>query len=223
VSQPTGVIRDMGLLDLSSAQSAEDLSGITAIHDVGAIVIPEDLMSALTRIDIHDVGSVVPIPRGAKVSLQLGQTRWTGEALAAGPEDTVLVLVGQALVTSPVQSVGYQALHVVGQLLAPRGSEAALSAKIAKLTGQVIYIAGLENARFILGNERIGREYLELLPRPSPLLVVGKLTIAEGTPADLLRDKVPEIALMGKIEAPEELLPLLQVLTVEKYGTIESL
>ncbi|NLT42152.1 MAG: hypothetical protein GXX93_05730 [Anaerolineae bacterium] len=223
MSQHTGTIRDMGLLDLSSAQSAEDLSGITSIHDVGAIIIPEDLMSALIRIDIHDVGSVVPIPRGANVSLHMGQTRLTGEALAAGPEDTVLVLVGQTLITSPVQTVGYQALHVIGQLLAPRGSEGVLTAKIAKLTGQAVYLTGMEHARFIMGKERIGRAFLELLTHPTPLVVVGKLTIEEGTPADLLREKVPEIALLGKIQAPEELVPLLQVLTVEKQGVIEAL
>lgn len=223
MSELKGAIRDMGVLDLSFAQSPEDLSGITSIHDVGAIIIPEDLMGALTRIDVHDVGGVVPIPRGAKVSLQMGQTRLTGESLAAGPDDTVLVLVGQTLIMNQVQSVGYQSLHVMGQLLAPRGSEAALAPKIAKLTGQVVYVTGLENARFILGKERIGKAFLEYLPRPTPLVVVGKLIFEEDTPADLLREKVPEIALIGKIQAPAALVPLLQVLTVEKQGEIEAI
>lgn len=66
MSPHQGAISDMGLLDLSSAKSPEDLSGITSIHDVGAIIIPEDLVSALTRIDMQDVGSVVPIPSGVK-------------------------------------------------------------------------------------------------------------------------------------------------------------
>ncbi len=223
MSDTKGAIRDMGLLDLSFARSAEDLSGISCIRDVGTIIIPEDLVSALTRIDMRDVGGVVPIPRGVKVSLLAGQTRLTGEALAAGPEDTVLLLVGQTLIMSPVQSVGYHSLHVMGQLLAPRGSEAALAPKIAKLSGQVVYIAGLENARFILGKESIGKAFLELLPRPTPLVVVGKLIFEEDTPADLLREKVPEIALTGKIQAPAALVPLLQVLTVEKQGRIETI
>jgi len=103
VSQHTGTIRDMGLLDLSSAQSAEDLSGITSIHDVGAIIIPEDLMSALIRIDIHDVGSVVPIPRGANVSLHMGQTRLTGEALAAAIDRAADAWADQTLWRSLMQ------------------------------------------------------------------------------------------------------------------------
>ncbi|NPV06739.1 MAG: hypothetical protein HPY83_02095 [Anaerolineae bacterium] len=222
MSEHRGTIRDMGLLDLSSAKTPEDLSGITSIHDVGAIVIPEDLAPALTRIEMHDVGSVIPIPRGTKVSLQMGQTRLTGQALADGPEDTILVLVGQAIIVDRVESVGYRELHVIGQLLAPRGSEAALSPKITKLTGQAVYYPEVEGARFIMGKEQIGRAFLELLPRPTPLIVMGLLTIEAGTPADLLRAKVPEIVLLGKIRAPEELVPLLQVLAVEKQGAIEA-
>ncbi len=223
MSEHTGEIRDMGLLDLSSAQTAEDLSGIVSIHGVGAIIVPEDLVPALMRIDMDGVGSVVPIPRGAKVSMMVGQTRLTGEALAAGAEDTVLVVVGQLLITSQVLSVGYRSLHVVGQLLGPRGSESVLSPKISKLMGQTLWISFIENARFIAGNERISRDFLELLPRPTPLVVMGKLTFEPGISVSLVQEKIPEIVLMGKIQAAEELVPLLQVLTVEKHGEIEAI
>ncbi|MGI6207094.1 MAG: hypothetical protein ACOYEW_02675 [Anaerolineae bacterium] len=222
MSELKRTISDMGVLDLSSAQGPEDLAGIEEIHDVGAIIVPEHLMAALMRIPMHDVGSIVPFPQGARVSLQMGQTQLTAESLAAGTDDTILVAVGQIIITGRVQSVGYRELHVIGQLLAQRGSEAALAPKIAKLIGSVIYLRDLENARLIMGKERIGRAFLELLPRPSPLVVIGKLILEPDTPADLLREKVPEIALMGKIEAPAELVPLLQVLATEKQGVIEA-
>ena len=39
-------------------------------------------------------------------------------------------------------------------------------------------------------------------------------------PPDLLRDKVREIVLVGKLIAPSQLVGVLQLLTTEKVGTI---
>lgn len=218
MSERKGAIKNMGMLDLTSAKTAEELSGITSMENVGVVLVPEHLTAALAGIPSQNVGSVVPVPQGAKMNLQVGQTRLSGEALAAGPEDAILVLVGQIIITTPVEQVGYKELRVVGQLLAPRGSETALGAKLANLTGQAVYYP--EGARLIMGSETLSREALESLTRPTPLMVEGRLTIEDDVTPELLRSKVPEIMLTGIIEAPKALWPALRSLMVDSTGRL---
>jgi hypothetical protein len=73
-----------------------------------------------------------------------------------------------------------------------------------------------------MGEETIGREFLELLPAPRALVVMGQLTFGEDVTVDLLKAKIPEIVLMGTIRTPPALLPLVQVLTIEKMGEIHA-
>ena len=49
---------------------------------------------------------------------------------------------------------------------------------------------------------------------------MGKLQFEADVPKELVRQKIPEIVLMGTIEAPRHLVPLLQVLTKSKMGEI---
>ena len=217
------VIENMGMLDLRSAKDIEGLRNVTAIRNVGAIIIPEELAGILAGIPMENVGSVIPIPQGTNVSLQMGQIRLTGEALAAGPEDTILVLVGQIFVTSQVEKVGYKEIRLTGQLIAPRGSETALGAKMTQMTGQTMYYPWTgpsQDLRVLLGDESISREFLELLEHPTVLVAVGDITFKEDITPDLLKTKVPAMMSVGDVWAPKPLLPLVQALAVEKVGSI---
>ena len=170
-----GVIHDVGLLDLRSAKDAERLKGIKAIHDVGTIIISDTLQSMLAGIAISDVGMVVPVPEGANVSVQVGQLRMSGEALAEPAEDTILVLVGQILITSPVRKVGYREIRMMGQILAPRGSEAALAAKVSNITGQIVYYPWTgpeQDLRVLVGDNTLDADFLEQLAGPTVLIIV---------------------------------------------------
>ncbi len=224
VEQPTGPvkghIREMGMLDLRSAKTPEDLSGITSIEEVGVILIPEHLTTVLATIPMKEVGMIASVPEGANVQTQLGQVRLSGEALAAGDPEAILVVVGQLFITTPVTQIGYKQIRGIGQVFAPRGSEGALGAKL-QIQGQVFYLPA--DARTIMGDEKLGRQFLELLPKPVALVVMGQLTFTEEVTAELLQSKVTEIVLMGQIFAPEALVPLVQVLTVEKMGQISPL
>jgi hypothetical protein len=210
----------MGVLDLTTANTPEDLSGISAIEDVGVVLVPEHLMMALLRIPLREVDNIVPVPQGSRFKLLLGQTRLPGEALAAGDAETICVIVGELFVTTSVAEVGYRGLWITGQLLAPRGSENAIGAKIASLRGQVLYYP--PGARFLSGSATVSREFLELLPAPTPLVIVGTTAFADDVSGELLRSKVTEIILSGTIHAPAALVPLLRVLTVEMVGTIHA-
>ena len=217
-SSRSGHISDVGMLDLTSAKTPEDLQHIRSLQDIGAILIPEHLSAALAGIQMQDIGAIIPIASGANVDMITGQTKLTGESLAAGDPETVLVIAGQVIITTRVEKVGYKALQIVGQVLAPRGSETALASKVKRLSGQLIYFA--EGARFFIGSETVTGEFLEMLSASTPFLIMGELAFASDISDDLLREKVSEIALMGRITVPAHLAALVQFLTVEKMGEI---
>jgi hypothetical protein len=84
----------------------------------------------------------------------------------------------------------------------------------------VFYYSG--KPRFFVGSERFGRGFFEMLEGPMAMILVGDFAIEPGVPADLLKEKVSQILLAGDLQAPQELLPLVQVLTVEKAGNISA-
>jgi hypothetical protein len=215
---PAGHIQDVGMLDLRSAKTPEDLSKITRIQDVGCILIAPHLTTALAGIPMQDVGTIIPVPEGANIKLRMGQTYLTGESLAAGnPEDT-LYIIGQLFITTPVTSVGYKEISVHGQMFAVRGSEGVIGAKLGDVQGQTLYLPA--GARTLTGNETLSGEFLELLPEPVAFIVMGCLTIEDDVTRELLKSKVLEFVLMGEIRVPKHLLALVQVLTKEKMGAI---
>jgi len=218
----SGGISNVGVLDLTGMKSTEELAGIRSISQVGVVLVPESLMSGFLALPMEKVGATVPVPTGENVRLVTGQMKTTGEALgSAGREEDVLVVAGQLLVTTPVEHVGYGEIIVAGQVYAPEGSEGALTAVISRLTGQVFYYSG--KPRFFVGSERFGGGFFEVLEGPMAMILVGDFTIERGVPAELLKEKVSQILLAGNLQAPQELLPLVQVLTVEKAGNLSAL
>ena len=127
---PRREIRDVALLDLTGANAEGALVGITRIVNVATILVNESLLGKLSAIPMERVASTVPVPDGSRVRVMTGQVQMGGEALAASAEtaDDVLLTVGQLVITSPVSHVGFKQLIVIGQVLAPAGSENALGA-----------------------------------------------------------------------------------------------
>jgi len=216
-----GKINNVGVLDLTGFE-AGDLARIRGINNVGVIVVPESLIGELMDIPMNNTGTIVPIPEGANVRAHTGQVKMMGEALAnlEGNAEDVLVVAGQLVITTPVEKVGYKELIVVGQVLGPRGSEAALATGLTRLTGQIVYYPG--GARFFVEKVRLGRDFFELLEDPIAMVIMDECVIESDVSVDLFRDKVSEIVLLGELRAPEELVGILQVLTIENYGEIAA-
>jgi hypothetical protein len=216
-----GDIRAMGVLDLLHA-TPEDLERTTSISDVGTVLVRESMAGRLGAIPMHKVGAVVAVPDGGQLVTNMGVAKLTGEALAAsGHEDEILLVVGPLVVTTAVERVAYRRLVVVGVLVAPKGSEAALSG--VALTGVSTFYTLGAAVRTVIGEERWGREFFEELPEPVTLVIVGAATVEPGVTRDLLREKVTGIALVGVVRAPKELVPILQVLSADKVGEITVL
>jgi hypothetical protein len=184
-SQTPREIRDVAVLDLTGASAAEALNGITRIVNVATILASESLLPRLSSIPMERVATVVPIPEGSRVRMFSGQLVLSGEALANpnGDPDEVLVIAGQLVVTSPIERIGYKHLIVMGQLLAPAGSETGLGAGLTRLGGQVQFYPYTPGAsvRVLTGTVRLTpAELANPAGQPSDiLLVVGQLVITE--------------------------------------------
>jgi hypothetical protein len=187
----------------------------------GLVLAPHGSESALGAGLTRVTGSVdyYPYAEGQEVKVFTGQVRAGGEDLAnpAGGPDDVLVVAGQLVVTGPVTKVGYRRVVVAGQMLAPQDSRPVLG-PVAVVKGQLSWYTG--QPRFFIGKERLGRSFFELVDRPLNMALVGRFEIDPDVPAELLRDKVEEITLVGKLVAPRELVGVLQLLTTEKVGKI---
>jgi hypothetical protein len=209
-----------GALALSSPVTRVAYSRVVV---TGVVVAPrgsEDTLAAgLTRV----TGSVLYYDHveGQQFRTFSGQTRVSGEVLAnreGNPAD-VLFLTGQIIVTGPVPEVGFQRIIANGQLIAPRDSEAILLPALA-MSGQIAWYEG--DPRFFVGSERFARAYLDLFEQSVSLVLVGAFAIEDDVPPELLREKVSNITLIGKLEAPAEVVPVLQYLTTDKHGVITA-
>lgn len=213
-----GHIRNVGMLDLTFAKMPEDLSKIKSFTNVGLVLVPEHLSHVVASIKTENVGMVVPIPVGDNVNTITGQTKISGEALAGGDSETILVIVGQVIITTPVTKVGYKGLIVVGQVCAPRGSEGVLASGIKQLTGQIIYYP--EGARFFWGDTNISCDFLKFLTMPTAFVVIGNMIFAEDITVEQVQSKISEFVLFGLLDIPRHLESITQFLTTEKMGEI---
>jgi hypothetical protein len=181
-AQPAGrEIRDVALLDLTGAQAAAALDGVTRISHVATLLVPEALMAKLSTIPMDHIAATVPVPDGRRVKVFSGQITLSGDALAAADAETdeMLVVAGQLILTSPVKHVGYRDLVVLGQLVAPTGSETALGGA-SRLSGQVVYYPYREGAtvRMVSGSTVSGEALANPGGDPSDiLLATGQLVV----------------------------------------------
>jgi hypothetical protein len=188
---------------------------------VGLVLAPQGSESALGAGLTRVTGAVdyFPYAEGQEVKVSTGQLLADGEVLAnaAGGPDDVLVVAGQLVVTGPVATVGYRRIVVAGQVLAPRESQSVLGPAVT-VKGQLAWYSG--RPRFFVGKERFERSFFELVDQPLTLALVGSFEIDPEVTPELLRAKVQDITLVGKLVAPKRLVGVLQLLTTEKVGKI---
>ena len=200
-----GVIRDVAMLDLTPLTSAEDLAGITRLEDVAIVLVPESLMPAVVGIPMDDVAMVVPVPEGVRVRDHTGAVVMGGEALAAPEaENAMLIVTGTLVLTSPVPKVTYREVMVIGLVLAPHGSEAALGAGLTRVTGSVDFYPAAEDQEVKVSTGQL-RADGELLAnpagRPDDILVVAGQLIVTGPVAKVGYRRV---VVAGQVLAPRD-------------------
>ena len=198
--------------------------GYRDIVVTGLVLAPHGSEAALGPAITRLTGTVVyyTYADGQQVRAMPGDMTLSGEALAnpGGDSNDILVVAGQLVLTSPVTKLGYQHLVVAGELVAPRESELVLSPMMT-VPGEMIWYTG-RPPRFFTGNDRFARGFFELFDEPVTLVLKGDHEIAADVPAELLKEKVAEIVLTGKLVAPERLVPVLQFLTTRNQGSITA-
>ena len=301
-SKEKRTLHALPLVDLTPFKTAEELAVIESIHAVPVVLVPESLMSAFYQIKLGAVASIVPVPDGDNVRVQVmnGSVRMSGETFGEMDPNQIHVLVvnGSLTFTSPLEKIGYARVVANGPVLVPEGSEAAVQAAITTLngpmisyptgkdadvhihegqvtltseiianthgnendvlvaSGQVVIEGPIEGVgykkifasgqviapRGILSSymtveghaiwyrdntprvfnhtQNLAPAFFEYLPKPVTMIINGDMTIEEGTTIESVREKVAEIILTGVLEAPAELIPLLQVLITQNDGKL---
>lgn len=178
------IIRDQPVLDLSHLKRPEELASISRIEDVALVVVPESLAASYMAIPSSDVAATIYVPGGSNVRVHTGALVTAGDGL--GGDDDVLVVVGMLLVTSPVTRPLPKAIHVIGSVLAPRGSESLLGPALASGTGGVSYYPHAEeqDVKILSGQVKISGTMLanpaghpeDILIAAGQVLVTGEVT-----------------------------------------------
>lgn len=194
-----------------------------SINVTGTVLVPRGSEGNVGAA-LSGTGALVPYAwaEDQQVRVLSGQSSVSGAALAntAGQPQDVLVLAGQTMITGEVGDVGYQQLLVAGQSAASVSAQPALE-QYATIQGQFGWYRG-SRPRALLNDTELTAGYFELIEPDTSLLVFGDLTLAADVTPDLLRQKVTDIILFGDLTAPAALLPVVQALAVEQYGTITS-
>ena len=198
-------IRNVALLDLTGANASTALDGVTRISNVATILVPESLLPKLSTIPMENVASTVPVPDGRRIKVWSGQITLSGDALADPntKDDELVVVAGQLVLTSPVQQMGRAELVVVGQIVAPTGSEGALGAGIGRLSGQVMYYPYVEgaNVRVVYGSVMSGEALANLAGEPTDILLsIGNLVVT----SPIQRLGYRHVAALGNVVVPKD-------------------
>jgi hypothetical protein len=131
------VLSGQPVADFSHLTAPEQLAVISRIEDVALVIVPESLAGAYAAIPSSGIAATVYVPDGANVRVHTGALVVGGDGIGAAGD--VLIITGMLIITSPVTGPVPQRIHVVGSVLAPRGSEAALGPALAGGTGGVSY------------------------------------------------------------------------------------
>lgn len=177
------VISGQPLLDLSHLKSAAELASISKIEHVAAVVVPEELAAAYAAIPAESVAATVFVPGGSNVRLHTGLLSVGGGGI--GAEDDVVVVIGMLVVTSPVTEPVPHRIHVVGSVLAPRGSEQALGKALGG-SGMVSYYpyADGQDIKVLTGQARLSPALLaNPAGRADDILIVAGQAVVTGEPA----------------------------------------
>jgi len=195
------VIKDQPVADFSHLTSPEQLAAIARIEDVALVVVPDALAAAYAAIPSSDVAATIFVPGGANVRVHTGSLVVGGDGIGAA--DDVLVVIGLLIITSPVRGPLPQRIHVIGSVLAPRGSEPVLGPALAGGTGGVSYYKYAEgqDIKVLSGQVKLSAAMLAN-PAGQPddmLIVAGQVTVT----GEVTTVGYRHVIVAGQVAAPE--------------------
>ncbi|MCQ6561178.1 hypothetical protein [Paenibacillus mendelii] len=217
------IISNTGILDLTG-KKPEDLEGISLIENVGLIFAPESLSGALMKIPQRNVGMTVSLPTtSGKIKVLTGQLTLSGDVFAnqAGSPEDILVLAGQAIITSSIEKIGFSEVIVAGQLIAPKSQEGMIASAITRLAGQIAYYNSAA-PRLFMGDHTFSKDFFDLIDGKMAMVIVGSYEIAADVDVETIKQKISEIVLVGELTVPKALVPVCQFLATTQLGSIQA-
>ena len=207
------VVSDRPVADFSHLTAPEQLAAISRIEGVALVIVPESLAGAYAAIPSSGVAATIYVPDGANVRVHTGALMVGGDGL--GATEDVLIITGMLIITSPVSGSVPRRIHVVGSVLAPRGSEAALGPALAGGTGGVSYYAPADgqDIKVLSGQVRIsGAMLANPAGRADDMLIAAGQVVISGEVATV---GYRQVIIAGQLAAPaasrDVIEPLVQV------------
>jgi hypothetical protein len=194
------VIRDQPVVDFSHLTEPAQLAAVARIDGVAIVIVPEALAGAYLAIPASNVAATMYVPGAVNVRVHTGSLVVSGDGI--GGADDVLVVVGMLIITSQVTGPVPQRIHVIGSVLAPRGSEQALGRALAGGTGNVSYYQYSEgqDIKLLSGQVKLSAAMLaNTAGQPGDLLIVaGQVAITGEVAAVGYR----HVIFAGQVAAP---------------------
>jgi hypothetical protein len=195
------VVSDQAIADYSHLTSPEQLAVISRIEHVALVIVPESLAAAYAAIPSSGVAATIYVPDGANIRVHTGALMVGGDGL--GATDDVLIITGMLIITSPVRGPVPQRIHVVGSVLAPRGSEAALGPALAGGTGGVSFYtpADGQDIKVLSGQVRLsGAMLANPAGQADDMLIAAGQVVVTG---EVTSVGYRQVIIAGQLAAPE--------------------
>lgn len=132
-----GVIKNTGVLDLSSAVE-EEIERIKKIKNAGVVIVPEKFIGRVSA-KAENVGVLVPYKEGMK--LFSGESRLNIDALKSIEEPMSIINIGKLLleknVTPELISQKIKEIRNYGKIISPKHSYGAVLSKVSQNAGKI--------------------------------------------------------------------------------------
>lgn len=194
------VVSDQPVADFSHLTAPEQLAAISRIENVALVIVPESLAAAYAAISSSQVAATIYVPDSASVRVHTGALVTGGDGIGAA--DDVLVITGLLIITSPVTGPVPHRIHVIGSVLAPRGSEAALGPALAGGTGSVTYYTPFDgqDIKVLSGQVRLSGAILaNSAGQPDDMLIAAGQVVIAGEIATV---GYRQVIIAGQLAAP---------------------
>jgi hypothetical protein len=197
------IIRNVATLDLRTTNEST-FAAIKRIENVATLIYLPETSTQITRLNIVNVATLLQAP--AHATVMAGQEVLGRDAFRHQTTPLAWIISGQLLVDAGLSAEelerGVESLIISGQVLCPEPLAGVLQSKIQHMSGQ--FVSYSPDAKLIMGKLTFDETYLRELPDGSKLMVMGQLTATKPLPPELLRQKLGDLQVFGRILCSEE-------------------
>lgn len=214
-------IGNVGVLNLLNATD-ESIKGIDRIENVGAVLVRQNSVHLLTRLNIGNIGSTIEIPEG--FNYYNGTLTINQAFLQSLTERLKLVVNGLIIFDTNIEpdplKMELLELIVNGKAYTPPHFASFASRILSK--GEIETYQGTP-PRFENGKLNLTNAFLQSFDEPMNLVVNGLLNLAPDLNMELFLEKISSLEINGKAVLYKNQEPLLYKKTKSISGVVEAI